>query len=514
MVGRKTKALLTMMSALFAVAQLPLAALAQAPGDSMSGGGPIDIKAEEQEFAGDHIIARGHVRVVFKDSVIIAPVATLYRDEATGQPKRAIFTGHPHLVQGNNKIDADVLTFEMVTSRIIAEGHAHSEVENAAPPPEAEVNKTASASASKDGKKPIKKVAGAATPEAALAKAAATKGSLEEDDVATTEEPKANAGAAGAGDTKPGLLGSSTNTGGGPTVIITDSDKQVYDRTTGHFEAFGHVKVKTGDVDVLSEHLRMAYGVDRRPEAAVFTGRVSATQGANNTQSDTMTYFLNSKRLQATGHVRSKVIQSANKDSSGPDKSTTVTAPANEGKFEPIVNNGKRTASGADIGFDDDDKIVPIVNGGSPKAGAPVIIVSDTQDYNKESGRLDAVGNVKIFYEDTIGIGPKVVMTRNSYGQAEKVVFIGRSQITQPGKRWIGDRITMTINDRKVLAEGNTRAFILQKKTGGPAVVPLPVVPFEEPDTRLAGKEPGQASTSGKGEGQSKLSTTKVERPE
>lgn len=511
MFGRRRN-LLIMMSALFTTAPMPLAALAQLPGDSMGGGGPIDIKAEEQEFAGDHIIARGHVRVVYKDSVILAPVATLYRDEATGQPKKAIFTGHPHLVQGNNKIDADTLTFEMVTSRIIAEGHAHSEVENAAPPPEAEPVKTASG-ASKDGKKPLKKVSGAATPEAALAKAAATKGSLQEDDtVASAEEPKASAGAAGAGDTRPGLLGSSNaNNGGGPTVIITDSDKQVYDRTTGHFEAFGHVKVKTGDVDVLSEHLRMAYGVDRRPEAAVFTGRVSATQGANNTQSDTMTYFLNSKRLQATGHVRSKVIQSAKQDA-GPDKSTTVTAPANEGKFEPIVNNGgaKRTAPGADIGFEDSDKVVPAVNGG-PKAGSPVIIVSDTQDYNKESGRLDAVGNVKIFYEDTIGIGPKVVMTRNPYGQAEKVVFIGRSQITQPGKRWIGDRITMTINDRKVLAEGNTRAFILQKKNNGPAIVPLPVVPFEEPETRLAG-QPGQ--TRGKGEGQSKLSTTKVERPE
>jgi lipopolysaccharide export system protein LptA len=146
--------------------------------------------------------------------------------------------------------------------------------------------------------------------------------------------------------------------------------------------------------------------------------------------------------------------------------------------------------------------------------GAPVIIVSDTQDYNKETGRLDAVGNCKIFYEDTVGIGPKIVMVRNAYGQAEKVVFIGRSQITQPGKRWIGDRITMIINDRRVLAEGNTRAFILQKKMPAP-IVPAPAVPFDStPEFKLADKSKPSAGDNYSDDSSGKLSTTKVDRPE
>ena len=62
---------------------------------------------------------------------------------------------------------------------------------------------------------------------------------------------------------------------------------------------------------------------------------------------------------------------------------------------------------------------------------------------------------------------------RNQDGQPQKVHFIGRSQITQPGKRWIADRITMTVADRKVLAEGNTKAYILPKKEG-PAASPKP----------------------------------------
>ncbi|HNN62904.1 MAG TPA: hypothetical protein PKH78_07675, partial [Candidatus Obscuribacter sp.] len=109
-----------------AVAQAPALPGAGDPGSS----GPIDIVANEQEFAGDHVIARGNVRVLFKDSVIVAPLATLYRDPLTGQPQRAIFTGHPRLTQGVNKIDADTLTFEMATSKIVADGHAHSEVIN------------------------------------------------------------------------------------------------------------------------------------------------------------------------------------------------------------------------------------------------------------------------------------------------------------------------------------------------------------------------------------------------
>ena len=487
--GLSIKRFLPLLSALL-VMQMPLAAMAQAP--DMGGGGPIDIKAEEQEFAGDHIIARGHVRVVYKDSVIVAPVATLYRDVNTGQPQKAIFTGHPHLVQGNNKIDADTLVFEMVTSRITADGHAHSEVVNEAPPPAAE-----QVAASGDTKKPTKKVAPAASAQAALAQAAATKGSLNTED---SNEPdnKASAGANGAGGTTASASGAGASAGPseGPSTIITDSDRQVYDRGTGQFEAFGHVKVKAGDIDVLAEHLRMAYGVDQKPEAAVFNGKVSATQGQNNTQSDTMTYFLNTKRLQATGHVRSKVIQSNNSNSTA-SKSTTVTAPANEGKVEPISNG---VASAA---------VAPAI---STNSGAPVIIVSDTQDYNKVTGRLDAVGNCKIFYEDTVGIGPKIVLVRNAYGQAEKVVFIGRSQITQPGKRWIGDRITMIINDRRVLAEGNTRAFILQKKMDAP-VAPIQAVPFDSaPEFKLADRSRNSSESADDSSG--KLSATKVDRPE
>src|SRR5262249_30439489 len=103
------------------------ASLAQAP-KAPEASGPVDIQANEQEFAGDKIIAKGNVRVVYKDSVVLAPQATLQRDPG-GNPQVAMFTGHPHLVQGKSVIDADTLMFDIANSRVVADGNAHSEVE-------------------------------------------------------------------------------------------------------------------------------------------------------------------------------------------------------------------------------------------------------------------------------------------------------------------------------------------------------------------------------------------------
>jgi lipopolysaccharide assembly outer membrane protein LptD (OstA) len=99
----------------------------------------------------------------------------------------------------------------------------------------------------------------------------------------------------------------------------------------------------------------------------------------------------------------------------------------------------------------------------------PVIVVSDAQDINQNTGKMSADGNVRVYYQDMMGAGPKVLLLRNAYGRADKVIFTERSQISQPGKRWIADRITMAIATKKVLAEGNTKAYIIQ---GAPAKAP------------------------------------------
>jgi len=398
-INRTAKLKLTFCLTAFSLACHGLPASAQDP-TAMSG--PIDITANEQEFAGEQVIARGNVRVKYKDSIILAPAATLTRDPASGQPQRAVFTGHPRLTQGTNAIDAETLVFEVQTQRVIAEGNAHSEV----------AGHTATGDSGGSGKP------------------------------GDTSAPAADGKAGSPGE-----------------KIITDSDRQEYDKASDKFEATGHVRVKHGDIRVVSDKLQIVYGVNKKPETAIFTGNVTANQGPNSTSADTITYNLATRRLQASGHVKSKVIQKAEAV-----KRSGIVLSSNP-RPQGVRSYGPDAALAAEVSAQDgpDEEI---------------IITSDSQDYSQESGKLAAEGNVKVLYQDTTGSGPKVVLLRNAEGKADRVHFIGRSQVSQPGRRWIADRITVTVADRKVFAEGNTKALILKPPAPGtrPAA---PITPYD-----------------------------------
>ena len=190
----------------------------------------------------------------------------------------------------------------------------------------------------------------------------------------------------------------------------------------------GHVHVKHADITVRADKLNLVYGTDNKPETALFSGNVFATQFDNMTEADNMIYSLSTQRLQATGNVRSKVIQ---KNTDDPKKGGPSSHPG---------------STPDEVGVSDDQ---------------PIFITADAQDYGKDSGHIAANGNVRVKYGDTVGYGPKAVLIRDEQGIAQRVIFTGRSQISQPGKRWIGDRITLTVHNKKVLAEGNTKAIVL-----------------------------------------------------
>ncbi len=389
-----------------------LPVFAQGPG-GVQASGPVDIQANEQEFAGDQVIAKGNVRVLYKDSIIHAPQATLFRDPG-GNPQKAIFTGHPNLVQGKSLIDADTLTFDIANSRVIADGRAHSEVES-----------------SQEQKGDSK-----AEPGHSLIKPARPGGAQ----------------------------------GQGPEKIITDADHQEYDREQDKFEAVGHVKVVHGDITVHAEKLQLVYGADKKPETAIFTGNVSAQQNQNNTAADSIVYNLATRRLQASGHVKSKVVQPRGEGA---------------GKSAP-AGSGPQAFTGGDPGAAyAASRPAPV----KQTADDTITITSDSQDYSEETGRTDAEGNVRVYYQDTVGRGPKVILTRNREGKADKVYFVGRSQVSQTGRRWIADRITITVADKKVMAEGNTKAMIIPVAKPGGQAAPGPA------DSKLAGK-PGATSIS------------------
>lgn len=423
-------------SSIVIAAQYLLAGGGAALGQAASG--PIDITANEQEFSGEQVIARGNVRVVYKDSIILAPVATLFKD-ATGQPSRAIFTGHPRLNQGTSRIDAETLTFEIHAQKIVAVGHAHSEVEGDA--------------------EPAKKETAAAPPPVTTS---------DEDPDAIDDEPQPVAEAPKAAPSTGPKPGADLGVKKGEK-IITDADRQEYDQSTGRFDAMGHVKVTHGDIIVHSDKLQLVYGSNNKPETAVFTGNVVASQAKNTTSADQMTYSLITKRLQATGNVRSKVIQEKKDVKKAPEGPTAM-------DFLASPANAKTPTAAA--------AAKPLFDASEDK---PIYIVSDAQDMSRDSGRITARGNVKVISGESIGIGPLIVLTRDSQGKADKVYFTGRSQITQPGRRWIADSITFIVDEKRVIAHGNSRAFILQ--TPGKQSPAVPNTPLTAPRHTTPGPE-------------------------
>ena len=432
-------------------AALPAAGSAASAGAPKAGGdagpassGPIDIQADSQDFAGDVVFAKGHVKVIFKDSTVYADDAQLFKDPQ-GQPQMAIFTGNPHLLQKANKIDANKLTFMMAVNKIIADGNAHSEVSGDADEvPGGETSKISTA--------PAPVVAPAAS--AAPAKKKTDAGGWQDDEA---EAPAAAPVAAAAPSDAPAKPAEK---------IFVNSDHQEYESETGHFVATGHCKVKHGEIKVDSENLNLVYGADGKPETALFGGTVTANQNGNTTKAEHMTYSLVTQRLQASGNVRSKVIQQ--KPATSELKKGALTA--EEKKSDVKIKVKKADGTIKELSKEEADKFGIVDEGEKKKSktfelvmdsNEPIYIISDSQDYIKENGKMTALGNVHVYYNDNKGLGHKMVMTRNNEGKADKMIFTGRSQIVQPGKRWIGDKITFLVPTERVVSEGNTKAIIL-----------------------------------------------------
>src|ERR1700688_4256402 len=87
---------------------LPYAAIAQDPNATLSG--PVDIQAKQQVFSGDQVLAKGNVKVSYKDTIITGPEVALTRN-TSGSPQSAVFKGHPYFVQNGSIMDSDVLMF-------------------------------------------------------------------------------------------------------------------------------------------------------------------------------------------------------------------------------------------------------------------------------------------------------------------------------------------------------------------------------------------------------------------
>ena len=86
---------------------------------------------------------------------------------------------------------------------------------------------------------------------------------------------------------------------------------------------------------------------------------------------------------------------------------------------------------------------------------------SDYQSYDKNAKVVSASGSTKIKYEDYLATGPKVnVFADKTTGKLNEAVFVGRSKIETKGRTIEADRITITMNPKDFKAEGNVKSVI------------------------------------------------------
>ena len=86
---------------------------------------------------------------------------------------------------------------------------------------------------------------------------------------------------------------------------------------------------------------------------------------------------------------------------------------------------------------------------------------SDYQTYDKKDNFVSASGSTKIKYEDYYATGPKLnVFADKATNKLNEAVFVGRSKIETKGRTIEADRITITMNPKDFKAEGNVKSFI------------------------------------------------------
>lgn len=86
---------------------------------------------------------------------------------------------------------------------------------------------------------------------------------------------------------------------------------------------------------------------------------------------------------------------------------------------------------------------------------------SNYQSYDKKANVISASGSTKVKYEDYLATGPKVnVFADKETKKLNEAVFVGRSKIETKGRTIEADRITITMNPKDFKAEGNVKSII------------------------------------------------------
>ena len=287
--------------------------------------------------------------------------------------------------------------------------------------------------------------------------------------------------------------------------LSVESDSQEFRDSDSKIYLEGNVKVKSGDVNVLSP--RAVVEVDpknNKVNSVEFTDKAYSYQMTSGKKHEIKAEILNvsllDKVFTAEGNTISSVTENnrplviVTADKQQYNKSTNVMKAF--GNVNILYKNIETLSNQAvvDLTKDNDVKKIQLVGNAKLKQDKSKIhadkltydnntqeaiavgsvysdirtednkqieVWSDYQAYDKKEKVVTASGTTKIKFEDYTATGPKVnVFSDKNTGKLNEAVFVGRSKIETKGRTIEADRITITMNPKDFKAEGNVKSVI------------------------------------------------------
>ena len=247
--------------------------------------------------------------------------------------------------------------------------------------------------------------------------------------------------------------------------LVIDSKNQSYAESENKIKFQGDVKVSVDDLRVEGQTADVNMTEDQQLDTATFYDKPYAYEVKKNKKREVKANILKvsliTKVIKAEGDTQSIVYDG---------KNPIVVINADSQEYD--TNSGVMDADGtvnesfADkFVYDPATEILIATGNTTSKAtmegGDKLVLKSNYQEYNKSKNIYNASGNVHVWYQDYYAVGPKITFYPDkTTGKPNEIYFTGRSSITQGVRTIYADKIRMTLEPKDFQATGNTRTVI------------------------------------------------------
>ncbi len=190
--------------------------------------------------------------------------------------------------------------------------------------------------------------------------------------------------------------------------LVIESKTQTYSEAEGKIKFDGDVKVKIDDLSVTGTSADISIDSKNKPDTATFYDKPYAVEVKKNKKREVKANILKVSLI-------TKIVRA-------------------EGDTQSVVFDGK----------------VPVV-----------VINSDIQEYNTQTGVMNAEGSVTILYKDIETFSDKATIKTTKSGDLQNIELAGSATIKNKGIESSGDKLVYNDGTKVLTATGNTTSNII-----------------------------------------------------